>query len=83
MRYSARQRNVIWKDDTATRDAAAFLLDLFKHVDAHIYRHTLRAGEGVISNNVLHRRDGFKDPLNSPTKRLMFRARYYQRLPQP
>lgn len=83
MRYSARQRNVIWRDDAPTRDAAAFLLDLFKQGDAHIFRHRLRAGEGIISNNVLHRRDGFRDPSNSPTKRLMFRARYYQRLPQP
>nr|AFI78419.1 dioxygenase-like protein [uncultured bacterium ws020C1] len=83
MRYSARQRNVVWRDDSATRDAAAFLLGLFKQGDAHISRHRLGPGEGVISNNVLHRRDGFKDPVDAPTKRLMYRARYYQRLPEP
>jgi alpha-ketoglutarate-dependent taurine dioxygenase len=83
MRYSARQRNVIWKDDVPTREAAAFLLDLFRLGDDHILEHRLQAGEGVISNNILHRRDGFRDPDDAPTKRLMYRARYYQRLPRP
>lgn len=83
MRYSARQRNVIWKDDTATRDAAAFLLDLFKRGDDHIFRHRLQAGEGIVSNNVLHRRDGFRDGAGNGGKRLIYRARYYQRLALP
>lgn len=83
MRYSARQRNVIWKDDAATRDAAAFLLDLFKRGDDHILRYRLQAGEGVITNNILHRRDGFRDDPTSGAKRLIYRARYYQRLPLP
>lgn len=81
MRYSARQRNVIWKDDAATRAAAAFLLDLFRHGDDCILRRRLAAGEGVISNNVLHRRDGFRDGATTASQRLVYRARYYQRLP--
>jgi len=83
MRYSARQRNVIWKDDALTREAAAFLLDLFKKGDDRIYRYKLQSGEGVISNNILHRRDGFRDESSSGEKRLIYRARYYQRLPLP
>ena len=83
MRYSARQRNVIWKDDAATRAAAGFLLDLFRHGDDHILRYRLQAGEGVITNNILHRRDGFRDDPASGAKRLIYRARYYQRLPLP
>ncbi len=83
MRYSARQRNVIWKDDEPTRAAAAYLLDLFKQGDDHIFRYKLQAGEGVISNNILHRRDGFKDAPEAGAKRLIYRARYFQRLPKP
>ena len=82
MRYSARQRNVIWKDDPLTREAAAFLLDLFKRGDEHIFRYRLQAGEGVISNNILHRRDGFRDDPETGAKRLIYRARYFQRLPR-
>ena len=81
MRYSARQRNVIWKDDAVTRAAAEYLLELFKRGDEHIFRFRLKSGEGVISNNVLHRRDGFRDDPRSGAKRLIYRARYYQRLP--
>lgn len=83
MRYSARQRNIVWKADKATRDAADFLLDLLKRGDDHICPVRLGAGEGVISNNVLHRRDGFRDPEDAPAKRLLYRARYFQRLPSP
>ncbi len=81
MRYSARQRNVIWKDDGTTRDAAEFLLHLFQTGDDHIFELKLKAGEGIISNNVLHRRGGFRDSAETSAKRLMYRARYYQRLP--
>ena len=81
MRYSARQRNVVWKDDPLTRQAADFLLDLFRRGDEHIMRYRLDAGEGMISNNILHRRDGFRDGPEADTKRLIYRARYFQRLP--
>ena len=81
MRYSARQRNVIWRNDPRTREAAACLLDIFNQGDEHIFRYRLSAGEGLISNNILHRRDGFRDEPNSGAKRLIYRARYYQRLP--
>jgi alpha-ketoglutarate-dependent taurine dioxygenase len=83
MRYSARQRNVEWKDDPATRAAAAFLLELLRSGDEHVVRHRLQPGEGLISNNVLHRRDGFRDDPAAGAKRLIYRARYHQRLPQP
>lgn len=83
MRYSARQRNVYWRDDDLTREATAFLLELFRAGDEQIFRYRLAAGEGVISNNILHHRDGFRDDPASGTKRLIYRARYYQRLPAP
>jgi hypothetical protein len=83
MRYSARQRNIVWKADDETREAAAFLLDLLKRGDDHIFPVRLQAGEGVISNNILHRRDGFRDRDDTSRKRLLYRARYYQRLPAP
>ncbi|MCB1774985.1 MAG: TauD/TfdA family dioxygenase [Gammaproteobacteria bacterium] len=83
MRYSARQRNVIWRDDPTTRDAAAFLLDLFRNGDDHMLRYRLNANEGIVSNNILHRRDGFRDDPAAGAKRLVYRARYFQRLPRP
>lgn len=76
MRYSARKRNIRWKDQAAA-DAIEALLSA---PDAPIYRYRLKAGEGIVSNNVLHRRDGFEDDPAASRKRLFYRARYYDRI---
>lgn len=80
MRYSARTRNVVWKDDDATQAAVQALSDLFSSADAPIFRHRLAPGEGLLSNNVLHRREGFRDDPANGHKRLVYRARYYDRI---
>jgi hypothetical protein len=77
MRYSARKRNIEWRDDELTREAADLITEILDNDDiAYTYR--LKAGEGVICNNVLHRRSGFND--SPDEKRLMYRARYYDRV---
>jgi len=78
MRYSARQRNVVWREDAATREAAQALLALFSGGDDHMLRVRLAPGQGLLSNNVLHRRDGFRDDPGRP--RLILRARYCDRI---
>lgn len=80
MRYSARTRNIAWKADTATAEAVEFLRLLWEQESPYIYRHKLRAGQGVISNNVLHCRTGFADDSGSGPTRLLYRARYYDRV---
>ena len=78
MRYTARTRSIIWKEDAVTQ-AAVKTLGEFLHSDSpYIYRATLQSGQGLISNNVLHDRSGFKD--SDDIKRLLYRLRYYQRL---
>ncbi|MCP5430235.1 MAG: taurine catabolism dioxygenase TauD, partial [Chromatiaceae bacterium] len=37
-------------------------------------------GWGLISNNVLHDRSGFEDDPDPARKRLLYRARYYDRI---
>lgn len=78
MRYSARQRNVVWRDDPATQQAAEALLALFSAGDDHMLGIRLHPGQGVLSNNVLHRREGFRDDPARP--RRILRARYYDRV---
>ncbi len=78
MRYTARKKNVIWRDDATTRAAVAFLNDLLADEDGPILRHRLLPGQGIISNNVLHNRTAFvHDPAR---ERLLYRARYFDRL---
>ena len=77
MRYSARKRNIEWRDDELTREAADRISEILD-IDDLAYRYRLKAGEGVICNNILHKRSGFSDSPNE--KRLMYRARYYDRV---
>ncbi len=77
MRYSARTRNILWRDHALTRAAADRITQILE-LDEFTYRYRLKAGEGIICNNVLHKRSGFVD--RAGQKRLMFRARYYDRV---
>lgn len=80
MRYSARQRNVLWRDDPLTIEAVSFLLDLWQQNSPYKVRYTLQAGEGLICNNVLHCRTSFIDSDIPEQKRLLYRGRYYDRV---
>lgn len=79
MRYTARTRNIVWRDDATTREA----LGLLEHVlesDPLIVRHRLSPGQGVICNNVLHNRTGFDHASERQSRRLLYRARFYGRV---
>jgi hypothetical protein len=84
MRYTMRKRNVVWKDDPLVREAVTWLQALLNGElpDGlpYIYRGTLQAGWGLISNNVLHDRSAFEDGPDPAGKRLLYRARYYDRI---
>ncbi len=79
MRYSARTRNIIWRDDRASDEARQFLTHILKN-DPLIVRHKLKSGQGVISNNVLHNRSGFIEADNASAPRLLYRIRYKERV---
>ncbi len=78
MRFTARTRNIEWRQDRTTRDAVDFLLSLLESDDGPVIRHRLSAGQGLISNNVLHNRTAFEDDPAAP--RLVYRARFLDRI---
>lgn len=78
MRYTARTRSIAWKQDAATLAAVAFLEKLLDSDLPYIYRARLEPGMGLICNNVLHDRAGFND--DESHRRLLYRARYYDRI---
>lgn len=77
MRYSARTRNIVWRDDAKTAQAVTAISEILASDTPYIVRYTLQANEGVISNNVLHNRSAFTDDTH---QRLLYRARYYDRV---
>ncbi|TNF38714.1 MAG: taurine catabolism dioxygenase TauD [Gammaproteobacteria bacterium] len=80
MRFSARMRNIVWHDDDITRQAVAALNALLNPENPYVFRYRLKPGEGIICNNVLHNRTGFSDDPASGRTRLLYRARYYDRV---
>jgi hypothetical protein len=80
MRYTARTRSVIWRDDPVTRAAVRALEEILAGGSPYIFRYRLNAGEGLVCNNVLHNRTAFEDDVDSGPSRLIYRARYLDRI---
>jgi len=74
MRFSARKRNIVCRDDEDTRKPV-HMINAMLADDGNVVKVKLEAGQGIICNNVLHNRTGFED--SADQKRLMYRARYY------
>ncbi len=58
----------------------AFLEDLLRPPVSFAFRVRLKAGEGVVCNNVLHNRESFDDAPGAEQQRLLWRARYRDRI---
>ena len=78
MRYTARTRNIVWKDDPLVLAAVTALSEYLNSSSPSIFRGTLQSGQGLICNNVLHDRSGFTD--SQAQKRLLYRLRYFDRM---
>ncbi|MCR4303228.1 MAG: TauD/TfdA family dioxygenase [Gallionella sp.] len=78
MRYTARTRSIVWKQDADTLAAVAALERLLASDVPHIFHARLEPGMGLLCNNVLHDRAKFSDTPGHT--RLLYRARYYDRI---
>ncbi len=79
MRYTQRKTHIEWKADKLTQKALSLLRDLLDSNSDSILNIRLNPGEGLVCNNVLHNRSVFSN--SEKQKRLIFRVRYYDRLP--
>lgn len=77
MRYTDRKRNIVWRDDPLSAAAITCLKEVLRSQTPWHLEGRLQSGWGLVSNNVLHTRSGFED---GPRPRLLYRARYYDRL---
>ena len=78
MRFTARKRHVIWRDDATTHAAVDCLLEMLNDPAGPAMRCRLGPGEGLISNNGLHNRTAFDD--NPAAPRLLYRVRFHDEL---
>ena len=80
MRYTARTRSIEWRADETTRAAVQFLNQVLAAASPYVFSIRLAGGQGLICNNVLHNRSAFTDDPAPSVGRLVYRARYSDRL---
>lgn len=80
MRYTARTRSIVWKQDPMTLAAVKYLEQLLTADSPYVFRSRLEAGQGIICNNILHTRTAFENGAGIEQQRLVYRARYYDRV---
>jgi len=74
MRFTARGKNIQWRNDE-TRHAMQRVLEMIEEKQDWQHTVTLQSGEGVITRNVLHRRESFSDSAEQ-SQRQILRGRY-------
>ena len=80
MRYTARTKSIIWKDDPVVQQAVKKIREILNSASIYKVTHRFSPGQGVISNNVLHMRTAFEDSDNPEQQRLIYRMRFYERM---
>ena len=80
MRYTARTRSIEWRSDGTTRAAVQFLDRALDADSPYVFALRLSGGQGLVCNNVLHNRSAFTDDASPGLGRLVYRARYSDRI---
>ncbi|HSC95538.1 MAG TPA: TauD/TfdA family dioxygenase [Burkholderiales bacterium] len=80
MRYTARTRSIEWRADEATQAAVRFLKEILDSDSPYVFTLRLGGGQGLVCNNVLHDRSAFTDDPAPVPGRLVYRARYSDRI---
>jgi alpha-ketoglutarate-dependent taurine dioxygenase len=80
MRFTARTRSIEWRPDDTTRAAVQFLNRILDADSPYVFALRLEGGQGLVCNNVLHNRSAFTDDEARGLGRLVYRARYSDRI---
>ncbi len=79
-RFSFRKTDMAWSEESDVVAARQVLESLISDESVHVIEGRLESGMGLISNNVLHTRERLVDSDDAAHKRLLFRARFYDRV---
>lgn len=79
-RFSFRKTDMAWSDESDVAAARKVLESVIADEPAHVIEGRLESGMGLVSNNVLHTRERLVDSDDAAKKRLLFRARFYDRV---
>ena len=80
MRYTARTKSIDWSSSLTAQNAGETIRQTLDSCGKESTKIRLGAHQGIICNNVLHTREGFSDVNTSSRRRIVLRARYYDRV---
>ena len=78
MRYTQRKKNIGFLDSLEIKQAVGYLDTLLNTTTDYHFKHLMQTGQGLLCNNVLHKRNAFTDDKDNP--RLLLRGRYFNRI---
>ena len=78
MRYTQRKKNIEFLDSLEIKQAVEYLDTLLNTTTDYHFKHLMQTGQGLLCNNVLHKRNAFTDDKDNP--RLLLRGRYFNRI---
>jgi alpha-ketoglutarate-dependent taurine dioxygenase len=78
MRYTQRKKNIKFHNSQEIKQAVAILDKCLASNTPYHFKHTMNANQGLICNNILHKRSAFIDNKDKP--RLMLRGRYFNNI---
>jgi alpha-ketoglutarate-dependent taurine dioxygenase len=78
MRYTQRKKNIEFHNSQEIKQAVAILDKCLANNTPYHFTHTMNANQGLICNNILHKRSAFIDNKDKP--RLMLRGRYFNNI---
>ena len=78
MRYTQRKKNIEFFNSIEIQQAIEYLDALLNQKTPYHFQHLLQTGQGILCNNVLHKRQSFVDDAQHP--RLLLRGRYFNRI---
>jgi len=78
MRYTQRKKNIDFYDSDEIKQAVEILDQFLASNTPYHFTHTMIANQGLLCNNILHKRSTFVDQQDTP--RLMLRGRYFNRV---
>ncbi len=78
MRYTQRKTNIAFLDSIEIRRAVESLDKLLNGTSSYHFAHLMSAGQGLLCNNIVHKRSTFTDDADQP--RLLLRGRYFNRI---
>lgn len=79
-RFSFRKMDMAWSDNREILAAVDILESLLLNESEFVIEGRLESGLGLISNNVVHTREKLVDSDDDASKRLLLRARFYDRV---